>query len=101
MRLALRELIGDLIAAPLDRGKPLWDIYMIEMPGGAALVVRMHHCLADGIALARVMLSLTDAAPEEDGFASAVAPAGDGARGGVRGVVGGAVEGGIGAARGP
>lgn len=99
--LALRELIGDLIAAPLDRGKPLWEIYMIEMPGGAALVVRMHHCLADGIALARVMLSLTDAAPEEDGFAAAVALTGGVARGGVRGVVGGAVDGGIGAARWP
>jgi WS/DGAT/MGAT family acyltransferase len=30
---------------------------------GAALIVRMHHCIADGIALARVMLSLTDGEP--------------------------------------
>ena len=28
--------------------------------GGSALITRMHHCIADGIALARVMLSLTD-----------------------------------------
>ena len=30
--------------------------------GGGAMVTRMHHCIADGIALARVMLSLTDPA---------------------------------------
>ncbi len=74
---ALRELVGDLIATPLDRAKPLWDMYLIDLPhGGQALVVRMHHCIADGIALARVMLSLTDGAPSGDGFAQP-APAPD------------------------
>ncbi|HEY7951685.1 MAG TPA: wax ester/triacylglycerol synthase family O-acyltransferase [Solirubrobacteraceae bacterium] len=62
---ALRELVGDLIASPLDHAKPLWDMYMIDRPGGGcALIVRMHHCIADGIALARVMLSLTDTESE-------------------------------------
>jgi WS/DGAT/MGAT family acyltransferase len=38
---------------------------MIDGVGtGAAVINRMHHCIADGIALARVMQSLTDAAPE-------------------------------------
>jgi hypothetical protein len=32
--------------------------------GGAAMIIRMHHCLGDGIALARVMLSLTDSDPD-------------------------------------
>lgn len=67
---ALKRLVGDLAAQPLDRGKPLWDMYLIDGPGrGCAVIVRMHHCIADGIALARVMLSLTDAAarPEPDG----------------------------------
>ena len=64
-RAALQELVGDLMAEPLDRNKPLWAIYMIDGYGeGAAVYVRMHHCIADGIALARVMLSLTDAAPD-------------------------------------
>jgi WS/DGAT/MGAT family acyltransferase len=31
---------------------------------GAALICRMHHCIADGIALGRVLLSLTDGAPD-------------------------------------
>lgn len=58
---ALRELVGDLMATPLDFTKPLWSLYLVDGYGeGCAVIVRMHHCIADGIALARVMLSLTD-----------------------------------------
>jgi diacylglycerol O-acyltransferase / wax synthase len=61
---ALQELIGDLMTMPLDRNRPLWHDYMVDGFGdGAALIVRMHHCIADGVALARVMLSLTDSEP--------------------------------------
>jgi diacylglycerol O-acyltransferase / wax synthase len=61
---ALQELVGDLMTMPLDRNRPLWHEYMVDGFGdGAALIVRMHHCIADGIALARVMLSLTDSQP--------------------------------------
>ncbi len=89
---ALRELLGDLIATPLDRTKPLWDIYLIDRPGGGcALLVRMHHCIADGVALARVMLSLTDAAPEGDGLLAPRARRAGARRGGVTGAVGGAI----------
>lgn len=57
----LRELIGDMMTAPLDRSKPLWHMYLVENYGsGCAVISRMHHCIADGIALGRVMLSLTD-----------------------------------------
>jgi diacylglycerol O-acyltransferase / wax synthase len=64
-RAALQELVGDLMAEPLDRAKPLWHFYLIDGYGaGAALYARMHHCIADGIALARVLLSLTDSAPD-------------------------------------
>jgi diacylglycerol O-acyltransferase / wax synthase len=62
---ALQELVSDLITPPLDRSRPLWHAYLIEGFGeGCALLVRIHHCIADGIALARVMLSLTDDAPD-------------------------------------
>ncbi|MGA2321223.1 MAG: wax ester/triacylglycerol synthase family O-acyltransferase [Solirubrobacteraceae bacterium] len=63
---ALRELVGDLIATPLDHAKPLWDIYLLDRPaGGQALLLRVHHCIGDGLALAQVVLSLTDATPAE------------------------------------
>jgi WS/DGAT/MGAT family acyltransferase len=58
---ALQELVGDLITPPLDPTRPLWHAYLIEGYGdGCAILFRIHHCIADGIALARVMLSLTD-----------------------------------------
>lgn len=70
-RAALETLASDLIVAPLDRSRPLWDWYVIDgFEGGTAVVARMHHCIADGIALARVLLSLTDEAPDA-GFAPA------------------------------
>ena len=60
-RAALQELVGDLMTMPLDRNRPLWQTYLVDGFGeGAAIINRMHHCIADGIALARVMLSLTD-----------------------------------------
>ena len=62
----LQELVGDLMTTPLDRNRPLWHSYLVEGFGdGAAMITRMHHCIADGIALARVMFSLTDSEPEE------------------------------------
>ena len=64
-RRALEEFVSDRVATPLDRSRPLWDVYLIDGYGdGAAVLTRMHHCIADGIALARVMLTLTeDAVP--------------------------------------
>ncbi len=58
---ALRALVADVAATPLDRTKPLWQFHLVDGFGdGAAIIVRIHHCIADGIALARVLLSLTD-----------------------------------------
>ena len=40
----------------------MWQFHLIDnYDGGSALVMRMHHSYADGIALVRVMLSMTDA----------------------------------------
>jgi diacylglycerol O-acyltransferase / wax synthase len=64
---ALQELVGDLMTMPLDRNRPLWHMYLVDGFGeGAAIITRMHHCIADGIALARVMLSLTDSEPDAE-----------------------------------
>jgi WS/DGAT/MGAT family acyltransferase len=64
---ALRQLASELVVTPLDPAKALWEMYLVEGYGsGAALLTRMHHCIADGIALARVLLSLTDQAPGVD-----------------------------------
>ncbi|HET8744234.1 MAG TPA: wax ester/triacylglycerol synthase family O-acyltransferase, partial [Ramlibacter sp.] len=58
---ALQQRIGELAMQPLDPGRPLWQIHLVEnYEGGSALIFRIHHCIADGIALIRVTLSLVD-----------------------------------------
>ncbi len=57
----LQEQVSDLMGIPLDFSKPPWQMHLIEdYQGGSALIVRLHHCIADGIALVQVLLSLTD-----------------------------------------
>lgn len=66
---ALLARVGDLMSTPLDRERPLWKFHLIlgvKMDGhtnGSAIVVRLHHSIADGIALMKVLLSLTDPDP--------------------------------------
>ena len=60
----LQRLVSDLMSSGLDRTKPLWRIYLIDnVNGGCAIYSRFHHCIADGIALMRVMLSMTEREP--------------------------------------
>ncbi len=66
----LKRLVGELASQPLDESKPLWQMQLIDnYAGGQALVVRIHHCIADGIALIGVLLALTtDQSDRESGF---------------------------------
>jgi WS/DGAT/MGAT family acyltransferase len=58
---SLRTMVSDLMSTPLDFTKPLWHIHVIDgHPQGSVLLTRIHHSVADGIALVRVLLSLTD-----------------------------------------
>lgn len=57
----LQAFVSDWMSVPLDRQRPLWQFHLIENYGqGSALLARLHHSIADGIALMRVLLSLTD-----------------------------------------
>src|SRR5229473_3339815 len=61
----LRDVISDLMSVPLDFSKPLWHMHVIDgYKGGSVVLARVHHSIADGIALVRVMLSLTDSSPK-------------------------------------
>lgn len=58
---ALRERVGELAAQPLDPRYPLWQFQLInDAEGASMLIARIHHCIADGIALISVMLSIVD-----------------------------------------
>ena len=64
---ALQAFVEQKMQEPLDRDLPLWHFYLIDrQQGGAVVVSRFHHALADGIALAEVLLSLTDEAADGD-----------------------------------
>lgn len=57
----LQEMVSDMMAAPLDPHKPLWQVHLIENYGkGSVVLFRIHHCIADGIALIYVLLAAAD-----------------------------------------
>jgi diacylglycerol O-acyltransferase / wax synthase len=64
---ALQDYVNRFISVPLERDRPLWEIHLIDGYGaGSAVYARLHHALADGIALTQVLLSLTDESPDGD-----------------------------------
>ena len=68
----LEELVGDLMSTPLDLRKPLWQIHLVTgYQGGSVFLARLHHCIADGIALIQLLLSLTDGSPRSGRAAQA------------------------------
>ena len=58
----LHRFTGELASEPLPRDLPLWQAHVVAgfRGRGSAIVMRVHHCIADGVALSRVLLSLTD-----------------------------------------
>ena len=61
----LQSLVGDLMGTPLDPTKPLWQLHVVDnFNGGSALICRLHHCIADGLALVQVLLAAADLEPD-------------------------------------
>jgi WS/DGAT/MGAT family acyltransferase len=70
----LETLVGEIASQPLAVNRPLWRCVVVENAGaGSAIVFRVHHCIADGIALLRVFLTLTDRTPHLDKASAAQA----------------------------
>jgi diacylglycerol O-acyltransferase / wax synthase len=64
----LKRLVGRLASTALDATKPLWQFHLVDnYNGGQAMVCRIHHCIADGIALIGVLMQLTSQAPADNG----------------------------------
>jgi len=59
---ALFRFVADVMERRLDRERPLWECYFIEglADGRWALLLRIHHCIADGIATMHMFSGLSD-----------------------------------------
>jgi len=64
----LHALVAEMMAWRLDRARPLWEIWVIEglADNRWAMLMKVHHCIADGIATAHMLAGLSD-----DGVAGA------------------------------
>ncbi|MFN2612573.1 MAG: wax ester/triacylglycerol synthase family O-acyltransferase [Solirubrobacterales bacterium] len=62
----LAEQVARIMARPLDRSRPLWEIYLIHglEKGHMALLTKIHHSVIDGLSGAEIMSALFDLAPE-------------------------------------
>ena len=57
----LAAVVGDLLSRPFDLRHSPWAFHVVPQADGRdTLVVRIHHCVADGMALAAVLVGLTD-----------------------------------------
>ena len=62
----LAEFAADVMSRPLDRNRPLWEMYVVEglEDGNIACVTKTHHAAIDGVSGAELTVNLLDLTPE-------------------------------------
>lgn len=63
----LKETVGWIVSQPLDHGRPLWEMWLVEGVGGGkyfSVVTKMHHCMVDGGSGVNLMQVLLSVKPE-------------------------------------
>jgi WS/DGAT/MGAT family acyltransferase len=65
----LLRLCAELNRPPLDRSRPLWEMWFLTglADGTVALLIRMHHVVADGIAALALLATFLDPTPDAQG----------------------------------
>ena len=62
----LEDLVSRLLSVDLDYSKPLWQFYLVKCYGnGSALIWRLHHSIADGTSVVKIILSMTQDKPDD------------------------------------
>src|ERR671933_2079927 len=63
---ALAEQVARIFARPLDRSRPLWELYLIHglRNGHMAMLTKIHHAVIDGMSGAEILGLLLDLSPE-------------------------------------
>jgi WS/DGAT/MGAT family acyltransferase len=64
----LRKLVGRVMAQPLDRSKPLWEIWVVEglEEGRWSILAKTHHALVDGVSGTDLLAVIMDLTPNAD-----------------------------------
>lgn len=59
---ALYRFVGDIMESRLDRDRPLWECWIVDGldRNRWAMLLKIHHCIADGIAATRLLDQLCD-----------------------------------------
>ncbi|HWD54163.1 MAG TPA: wax ester/triacylglycerol synthase family O-acyltransferase [Acidimicrobiales bacterium] len=62
----LRKLVGRVMAQPLDRSKPLWEIWVVEglEDNRWSILAKTHHALVDGVAGTDLLAVIMDLSPD-------------------------------------
>jgi diacylglycerol O-acyltransferase len=62
----LKRLAGRIMSQQLDRGKPLWELWVVEGIAGnrVALITKAHHCMIDGVGSVELSTAMMRATPE-------------------------------------
>jgi diacylglycerol O-acyltransferase / wax synthase len=71
-RRELADVCGHIASVPLDRSKPLWEMWMIEGIGGTdaqdggplAMMIKVHHAAADGVTATNLLNQLCSLEPD-------------------------------------
>jgi WS/DGAT/MGAT family acyltransferase len=68
----LRKLVGRVMSQPLDRSKPLWEIWIVEGldEGNWAVLSKTHHAMVDGVSGTDVLAVIMDLSPDQEPITS-------------------------------
>jgi WS/DGAT/MGAT family acyltransferase len=62
----MKRLAGHVMSLPLDRNKPLWELWVVEglADGGFAIITKSHHCMVDGVGTSDLMTASMQIRPD-------------------------------------
>ncbi len=63
---AVYRAVADVMERRLDRSRPLWETWVFDglVDGRWALLVKLHHCIADGVSAAAMLVGVCDDQPD-------------------------------------